>query len=238
MDSSKCNEWLINRNKVPIINPLTNRTLTMGGPTYQKLDKDCMSTIHNQTQTGNSTAGTNMNNKPAEKHENLYTNVPQEVRIGLTDSGKGIWVCGTATHTYKSDMPTLGGAWNSSQKCWVFSLKRTDDLIDFFVTKGITVHNDTTTSQNKTNISNPIKATTSAPSTPTDAIKTVKNITVSADGDLIYICGQSTYAIKEWLKSTLKARWNPSTKCWFINSSSKPSLVQYLTSSNLVWTQL
>lgn len=41
MNQQKCQEWLKNRVKVPIVNPLTNRSITLNGPTYQKLDADC-----------------------------------------------------------------------------------------------------------------------------------------------------------------------------------------------------
>ena len=131
MDKNKCQEWLINRDKVPIVNPFTNRTLTLGGPTYQKLDRDCATIWASDLKT-KTVIPAEMVIIPVPKIPTIartetitpfqYSSAEHEVRIGLTDSGNGIWVCGPATFTYKTDMISLGGKWNASRKCWVFSI--------------------------------------------------------------------------------------------------------------------
>jgi len=227
MDPTKCQEWLINRNKVPIVNPLTNRTLTLGGPTYQKLDKDCMTTTDNK-------AANNKTEPEAFVKSASYATAPQEIIIGLTDTGKGMWVCGPATYTYKDDIVALGGTWNASKKCWIFAITKLDDLAKFFATKNVIVHlPNETPSVKKT----PITGSSSASVKSTKTIN-AKTITVTTNGNnMIYICGQSTYGIKGWLKDTLKAKWDPVKKCWFINDNSKASLIQYLNESKLEWME-
>jgi hypothetical protein len=65
-------------------------------------------------------------------HVEVEIPLPVEIKnIDLikTKTGKGLWVCGD-TKSSKDTLIAMGGKWNASKKCWIFSLKQQQQLLD------------------------------------------------------------------------------------------------------------
>ena len=60
----------------------------------------------------------------SQKHE-------EPIQLIITKSGNGLWVCGS-TQPHQAFLKSIGGKWNSSRKCWVFSLKAVEILLSYF----------------------------------------------------------------------------------------------------------
>jgi hypothetical protein len=52
-----------------------------------------------------------------------------DFRVIITKSGKGVWVCGSTT-PIKTSLKDLGGKWNVSKKCWVFTKNKLAHILD------------------------------------------------------------------------------------------------------------
>jgi hypothetical protein len=61
----------------------------------------------------------------------LMTLSAKNVYIEKTATGKGLWVCGE-TQPYKDKLKSMGGKWNKSKECWIFSLKEKPSLLTLF----------------------------------------------------------------------------------------------------------
>lgn len=52
-----------------------------------------------------------------------------DFRVIITKSGKGVWVCGSTT-PIKDSLKELGGKWNASKKCWVFTKAKLPSILE------------------------------------------------------------------------------------------------------------
>ncbi len=53
------------------------------------------------------------------------------ITIQKTLSGRGLWVSGE-TFPHMTQLKSMGGKWNASKKSWIFSLKKQNELLDYF----------------------------------------------------------------------------------------------------------
>lgn len=145
----------------------------------------------------------------APARQTLPISLPMPISIGIgkisilkTKSGKGLWVCGE-TEGYKDVLSGMGGKWNLSKKCWVFSLKHQEALLDLFG-----FHESDIGQQ---------KAEPPAP----QKIQIIK----TASGKGLWVCGD-TFAHKNKL-SELNGKWNASKKCWTFSLKHQKDLLDF-----------
>lgn len=55
----------------------------------------------------------------------------QDIKLVITKSGKGVWVCGN-TFPHLNKLKEFGGKWNAIKNCWVFTIDKKDELLSYF----------------------------------------------------------------------------------------------------------
>ena len=95
--------------------------------------------------------------------------------------------------SYKDQLKTMGGKWNSSKKAWIFTLKEQQQLLDLFQLTENEIGSETQTQ------------------TVSPKITIMK--TLSRKG--LWVTGP-TMPYKDQLKA-LDGKWNPSRKSWILN---------------------
>jgi hypothetical protein len=60
----------------------------------------------------------------------IHASQPEITLIEIV-SGRGLWICGDPK-LHQERLKTMGGQWNSTRKCWVFSAEQLPALLDYF----------------------------------------------------------------------------------------------------------
>lgn len=166
---------------------------------------------------------------PAPAPAQLHVN--HDIKITISDSGRGLWVCGD-TKSDKEFIQSLNGRWNIYRKCWVLPLTVKDQLLAHFQL------NNSDLEQQKKEKQKPIevvevvevveeKAVAEKNPQPQEPaqVRIKVNIYWTAGKKGVWVCGQ-TFAHKTKLLS-LGGKWNPSKKCWVFPASKQESLSEY-----------
>lgn len=146
----------------------------------------------------------------------------QEFQVIITRSGKGVLVCGPTT-PIKDQLKALGGSWNPSKKCWVFTRDQLANVLQL-------LNFDPNLVQFEEPIVQPKKTLVKKQQSIKKLVKKqASQIEIRLDEDKIniYVCGKDTYGIKEDLKSKMQAKWNPGRRCWQIPFESIEAMVGY-----------
>lgn len=138
------------------------------------------------------------------------------ITIENSDSGNGIWVC-NYDESLRLALETLGGSYNKTKKCLVFSKKnKLAGLLEFFKNNAIPYINNT-----------------EIPISTSPALTAINKdtITIIEYGDGYLMCGTKTFPIKDDLKK-MGGKWNATKKCWMVPVGPS-TLLDYLADNNI-----
>jgi hypothetical protein len=135
------------------------------------------------------------------------------LRVIVTKTGKGIWICG-ATTPFKDIIKTeIGASWNPSKKCWVTTISKLDNIMKRFDYPAELVEHEDESVPEPT------------PSKKLDTGAHPLRVIVTKTGKGVWICGETT-PVKDIIKTEIGASWNPSKKCWVTTISKLDNIMK------------